>query len=175
VKGNQPRLHEAVQDCFTGHEAPEHVWSETSTGHGRHETRCYSSTTLLPTGIHTRWPSIRTALRVVRTRSSRGATSTETTYAITSREVRSQLDLQAIGKAWRGHWAIENRLHHVRDVVLREDACRARKGNAAQAHACLRNLILGVLTSQGDRQIAATLRQYRFGARHWTEFTGSPP
>ncbi len=28
--------------------------------------------------------------------------------------------------AIRGHWAIENPFHHVRDVVLREDACRVR-------------------------------------------------
>ena len=42
-----------------------------------------------------------------------------------------------------GHRAIENRLHHKRDTVLGEDACRTRK--AAQSLAALRNLLLGFL------------------------------
>ena len=29
---------------------------------------------------------------------------------------------------WRGHWGLENRLHWVRDAVLREDHCGANVG-----------------------------------------------
>jgi predicted transposase YbfD/YdcC len=39
----------------------------------------------------------------------------------------------------RDHCRIENCLHYVRDVTLREDACRVCKGNAPQVLAALRD------------------------------------
>lgn len=47
----------------------------------------------------------------------------------------------------RTHWAIENQLHHVRDVTFEEDQCRARKGGSAQMLAALRNVAVH-LTSE---------------------------
>jgi hypothetical protein len=55
----------------------------------------------------------------------------------------AQANAASLGGIRRGHWAIENRLHHKRDTVLGEDACRTRK--AAQSLAALRNLLLGFL------------------------------
>jgi len=55
----------------------------------------------------------------------------------------AQANAASLGGIGRGHWAIENRLHHKRDTVLGEDACRTRK--AAQSLAALRNLLLGFL------------------------------
>jgi predicted transposase YbfD/YdcC len=43
-------------------------------------------------------------------------------------------------RIWRGHWAIENRSHYIRDVPLGEDACRVRNGQAPQLLAAIRNL-----------------------------------
>ena len=40
----------------------------------------------------------------------------------------------------RGHWAIENQVHYVRDVTFGEDASRIRSGAAPQAMAAMRNL-----------------------------------
>lgn len=57
---------------------------------------------------------------------------------------------------WRGHWQIENRSHHKRDTIWREDACRTRKG--AQAFAALRNLMLSLFHLNGPEQV---LRQTR--------------
>ncbi len=49
----------------------------------------------------------------------------------------------------RGHWAIENRLHHCKDRTMREDAQQAKKG--ASNIARLRSLALGLLESfSGD-------------------------
>jgi hypothetical protein len=47
----------------------------------------------------------------------------------------------------RAHWAIENRLHYVRDVSMDEDRCRVRAG--ARALATLRNLVLNIIRSRG--------------------------
>ena len=43
----------------------------------------------------------------------------ETEYAITS----SLASAEVLYTHWRGHWEIENRSHHKRDTVWREDAC----------------------------------------------------
>ena len=57
----------------------------------------------------------------------------------------------------RNHWAIENKLHHKRDTVFAEDACRTRK--AAQALAALRNLLLGFL-HQLNRPVLRSVRSF---------------
>lgn len=45
----------------------------------------------------------------------------------------------------RGHWAaIENGVHHRRDVSFGEDACRVADRSAAHALATLRNLAIGL-------------------------------
>lgn len=39
----------------------------------------------------------------------------------------------AMVAAWiRGHWAIEDRLHYVRDLTYDEDRCRVRTGTGAE-------------------------------------------
>jgi hypothetical protein len=49
----------------------------------------------------------------------------------------------------RGHWsAIENGVHHRRDVSLGEDACRIAQRSAAHALATLRNLAIGLYEIQ---------------------------
>jgi hypothetical protein len=49
----------------------------------------------------------------------------------------------------RAHWAIENRLHYVRDVSCREDQARTRVGNAPQVLAACRNTALTLLRRMG--------------------------
>ncbi len=58
----------------------------------------------------------------------------------------------------RGHWAIENRVHYVRDRTFDEDRSQVRTHSAAQGMASLRNLVLGLLRLAGARNIAAALR-----------------
>jgi hypothetical protein len=60
----------------------------------------------------------------------------------------------------RGHWAIENGLHWVRDVTFAEDASQVRTGTAPQVMASLRNLAIGVLSRAGPVNLAAALRHH---------------
>jgi hypothetical protein len=60
----------------------------------------------------------------------------------------------------RGHWAIENGLHWVRDVTFAEDASQVRTGTAPQVMASLRNLVIGVLCRAGPVNLAAALRHH---------------
>ena len=76
----------------------------------------------------------------------------EAEYGLTS----SLAPAEVLYTYWRGHWEIENRSHHKRDTVWREDACRTRKG--AQAFAALRNLLPSLFHLNGPEQV---LRQAR--------------
>jgi len=60
----------------------------------------------------------------------------------------------------RAHWTVENQVHYVRDVALREDACRAATGNLPRALATLRNLAIGALRLAGWTNIASGLRKH---------------
>ena len=62
-------------------------------------------------------------------------------------------------RLWRGHWAIENRLHYVRDVTFGEDASQVRSGAAPEVLAALRNTVIGLLRAAGHTNIAAARRQ----------------
>jgi len=63
----------------------------------------------------------------------------------------------------RGHWAIENKVHWVRDVTFDEDRSRIRTGAGAQTMAALRNVALNLLRAAGVKNIAAGTRHC---ARH---------
>jgi hypothetical protein len=66
----------------------------------------------------------------------------------------------ALQTLWRGHWAIENGLHHMRDVTFDEDCCQVRSGRAPEALAAVRNTVIGVVHRAGATNVAAALRSY---------------
>ena len=57
---------------------------------------------------------------------------------------------------------IENRLHYVRDVTMKEDASQVGSGAAPQVMAALRNAVLGLLRQTGAANIASALRHYSY-------------
>ena len=69
--------------------------------------------------------------RITRERIVRGKKTIETVCAITSL-TPEQADAEQLLALSRAHWAIENRLHHVRDVSCREDQARTHVGSAPQ-------------------------------------------
>jgi hypothetical protein len=61
--------------------------------------------------------------------------------------------------AWvNGHWAIENQLHWVRDVVYDEDRSGLRRGNAPRVMATIRNTAITLIRTAGATTIARTQR-----------------
>jgi predicted transposase YbfD/YdcC len=65
----------------------------------------------------------------------------------TSREARSYLsslsgEAGRVGGAVRAHWGSENRAHWILAIAFAEDACRVRRGEAAQDFAILRRVAL---------------------------------
>ncbi len=58
----------------------------------------------------------------------------------------------------RGHWQIENRLHHVRDMAYDEDRSQVRRHGRPHAMATLRNVAISLLRLAGAENIAAATR-----------------
>jgi predicted transposase YbfD/YdcC len=166
VKKNQPGLYAALDGlCWAG--ARRHVTRDK--GHGRHETRRHLVMDA-PDEIRALFPHAAQVARVVRTRTvthwkGNGKTwtrvtetSSETVYLITSLTAREAGPEQIAAYA-RGHWGIENQVHLVRDVTLREDSSKVRAQSRPRNLATLRNITTGLIRQAGRSDIAATIRE----------------
>ncbi|MFG2785973.1 ISAs1 family transposase [Streptomyces prunicolor] len=114
---------------------------------------------------HLDYPDARQALQVVRWRAdfTTGKLTIERVYLITSLPPGAATGAQLAD--WiRGHWKIENLLHHVRDRTFREDDSKIHAGHLPRIMAGLRNLAIGVHRQDGHTNIAAALRHT---ARDW--------
>lgn len=94
-----------------------------------------------------------------------GSSREEWSYALTSLPPQ-QADAARLEQLWRGHWQIENGLHHVRDVTLGEDACQVRKDRAPAHLAACRNTALNLLRRAGVTNVAAALRRHAMYPAH---------
>lgn len=170
LKENQPTLHELVADHFT-HAGSDPALSQRShrtltKGHGRLEVRrCVACddpavlTWLDPAGT---WPGLRSIAMVEAERRVGDTVSREVRYYLSSLPA----DAKQIGRAVRGHWGIENRLHWVLDVAFREDECRVRTGHAAENFAVLRQMALNLLRRESTVKVGVKAKRLTAG---WDE------
>ncbi|MFJ2095335.1 ISAs1 family transposase [Streptomyces sp. NPDC087901] len=153
VKKNHPGLYAQVtglpwNDVPLGHRTRDHA-------HHRDEVRRLKAAAF----SHLDYPAARQAIQVVRWRSdlSTRKLTIERVYLITSLSVFDATCTELA--TWiRGHWGIENLLHHVRDRTFREDDSKVPTGTLPRAMASLRNLAISVFRQDGQTNIAAALR-----------------
>jgi predicted transposase YbfD/YdcC len=130
--------------------------------HGRLEVRTLVTTTQLD-AEYLNFPGVKQCFQITRTRTStdrttgQPKTTSEVVYGITSLS-RDRADAAMLQSMIRSHWGIENKLHHVRDQTLGEDACRVRIKSAPAVLSTLRNTTLTLLRRAGHTNIAAALR-----------------
>jgi len=156
VKANQPDLLWAVRTLFT--DPPSGECFATAVRWDQHGDRVerrqlWASAALVE---YLDWPGAQQVLCVERTCARNGQTTRQVRYAITS--LGPDVAAATLLGYVRGHWAIENRLHWVRDVTMGEDVSQVRSGAAPQIMAALRNTVLGLLRGAGWTNIAAALR-----------------
>jgi predicted transposase YbfD/YdcC len=155
VKASQPTL---LDRCarLPWHRVP--VGDHTrDRGHGRVELRTLKAISVR----HFGFPHAAQVLQITRKTRDLGSSRwrTVTVYAITS--LPFQLAHPArLANLLRGHWAIENGLHYVRDTTFAEDASQVRSGAGPHVMASLRNLAIGVLSRAGPVNLAAALRRH---------------
>ena len=160
VKGNQPGVLQAIQDAFADQQdAVMHI-ADLDTGHGRIVAqRC----SVLPaTGIvpEADWPGCAVIGRIDSLRQVKGNTSElEQRYYISSRNLAPA----ELAPAVRAHWAIENQLHWVMDVTMREDASTIRKDHAPENLSLLKKIVLNILRTDtsGRKKLSLRIRRKR--------------
>ncbi len=161
VKANQPTLLGEVTLLFD-QPPPGAVFAE-AFSHGthgsRHEQRRLWASGALTTYLATLgWPSVGQVLRLERVTVERGVTTRQVRHLITS--LPRSVPAHRLLKLARDHWAIENRLHYVRDVTCGEDASTVRSGAAPQVMSGLRSAHLALLRHAGWRNMAEAHRHY---------------
>ena len=131
-------------------------------GHGREETRLYTTARLdnqtthrISDVVRQDWPGLVGVGRVVSTRTVKGKTTTQHRYYLLT-----DPDVKRFAKAVRGHWGIENQLHWVLDVTMGEDANRTSKDHGPENLAILRRLALNLLRMARE-QTKKTMKKMR--------------
>lgn len=151
LKGNHPSLHEAVVEYFADRQtlAGLSTAATTDADHGRIETRrAWVSHDLNwlrgPKSASTEpilLPDMACLGMIEATVEHRGKTTVTRHYHVSSRLLAPKDYLEGA----RAHWAVENGLHWVLDVVFDEDRARNRKDHGPENLATLRKLALNIL------------------------------
>jgi len=159
VKGNQPELFKAVQKiaqeetpCAPTASPFEHA------ARSRIESRKLTVFTPQPAALPLTWERhVQAVIQVERstetfqTKTGTWGKRQETSFYVAD-HTATPADFAA---AVRGHWAIENRLHYVRDVTLGEDASRIRRNPGIFSR--LRSFALNILRRNNVTNVAAAL------------------
>jgi predicted transposase YbfD/YdcC len=161
VKENQERLLLQCRSITQDYNAQDTHRSR-GKGHGRSEQRTVRSFRIpdhKQSWFRSRgWKEIVMIVEVERhrslfaTKTKRWERSTEIAHYVST----IALSAEQFAEGIRGHWGIENRNHHVRDVSMGEDASRIRRNPEIMVK--LRSIALNLLRSTGARNI----KQARF-------------
>ncbi|MGH9354072.1 MAG: ISAs1 family transposase [Terriglobia bacterium] len=166
LKGNQEAVHEEVKtfldQALVEQQSPRApgvplsaaaarlaCWETVEKDHGRFEIRRYCQSAELGWFADGgKWEGLKSVGMVESVREWKGKTTIERRYFLSS----LPLGVETFARAVRGHWGVENKLHRVLDVCLREDQSRARTGYAAENLATLRRLALNMLKREQTKK-----------------------
>jgi predicted transposase YbfD/YdcC len=173
LKGNQGSLRDDAELFVTEQKASGFVDAEISRDttvdgdHGRIETR---TTTVIHDveWLQQRhsWPGLKAVVIVESCREIIGKIERETRYYITSMSMTAV----HLGHVIRSHWAIENSLHWVMDMVFRDDECRVRTDHAPANFATIKHMAINLLRRPPGKQ---SLRGRRKAASWDDDFLAS--
>ncbi len=163
LKGNHETVHEEVKSFLDAAVAeknaqpvkPSRAAATLATletvekDHGRIETRRYYQSVALDWfADRPQWEGLQSVGLVEAIREIGAERTVERRYYLSS----LPLDVATFARAVRGHWGVENKLHWVLDVQMREDQSRARAGYAAENLATLRRLALNLLKRENTKR-----------------------
>lgn len=171
LKGNQPTLHEEAKAAFAEarkdrrRSIEENVPPQIETvesvdgGHGRIETRratvCTGFSEWAPSASRFRGIQTLVEIHAERVSSTTGEVQSETRYYISSRLLTAAQANDSV----RAHWLIENQLHWCLDMTFNEDACRIRKGYAAENLVVIRHFAISILRQYSGDNYSITRRR----------------
>ncbi len=161
VKANAPDLAATLTHCLQRRGAQVFRAQTSNRGHGRYEERHLEMVATSPS--ETGWPHTFTACRLVRRRQQwrRGqilSDSTSTALYVASFPVTTHTP-EKVQALIRGHWSIENGLHHRKDRSLDEDRNRAAATGSGRVCCALRSLTALIF---GRAKLSLGVLQHRF-------------
>lgn len=148
LKRNQSKLFADVERRFAGKAKRQTTERIEDAVHDRRERRRASIIRDRAFAVAHRFPGAVAIARIICWRRARGKPADKplVRYFLLS----SYLPPNRLLDIVRAHWAIENRLHWILDVVFAEDASRARMDNAPENLAILRRLALNLLRAHPE-------------------------
>jgi predicted transposase YbfD/YdcC len=160
LKGNRGALHSYVKERFAEAEKAGYpnmkVFKSIDKAHGRTEGRIVRTMPMgpLPDSIKAPWADIKTIVEIGRVRLGDTLTAHRAYYLTSHRADPKQLAARI-----RGHWSIENQLHHCLDVSFGEDRRSIRSKNAAQNFALITRYALSILKRDPTKMSVAMKRR----------------
>ena len=115
-----------------------------------------SPLSLDPDSTLDKWEGLKSIHKMTRVRTDKKTdkSSSETTFYISS-----LTDGTEVFKLIREHWAVENKLHYMLDMLFREDYSTKRAGNAAQNMNIINKINLTIIQRLKDKlKATSTLR-----------------
>jgi predicted transposase YbfD/YdcC len=153
LKGNQASLRADVE-LFAAEQKARDFADTTITrdttvdgGHGRIETR--ATTVIHDVGwLQKRhhWPGLKAVVMVESSRETNGKIECETRLYLTSLIMAAA----QMGPVVRDHWAIENSLHWVMDMMFRDDECRVRTEHAPANFTTIKHMAHNLLRTAAN-------------------------
>lgn len=164
VKGNAEDLRRHIEHILHCNRDQLQYARTVDKGHGRIETREIEMTATTP--FETGWPHTHTVCRATRRREIRRrgqtvSTSIEEVFYVASFAAPTYAPEDVL-KLIRGHWTIENGLHHRKDRSMDEDRNRAARKGCAAAMSCIRSLAALIL---GRARESLSVVQRRFSGK----------
>jgi len=162
LKGNQGTLHRDV--CGYFEQGQKRHWcampvaygQSCDLGHRRKEVRClWWWTDVSWLAKAQAWRDLRSIVMFEHEPHTASGVSVERRFYLSSLAVTAEQMLGAI----RSHWGVENQLHWVLDVVLREDESRIRPGDGGQNMAVLRHLAFNLLRKNATKRLSLCMRR----------------
>jgi predicted transposase YbfD/YdcC len=168
VKDNQPETRQAIEtlfqpeECRPGFSDGPHDFRTARTtdkAHGRLEQRTLTISSELKEYLD--WPYCEQVFKLERhvVRIKDNKVMDEVVYGLTSLTADEAGPDQVLDFV-RGQWGIENGLHYRRDATLREDWCCVRIGSAPQMLTLINNVVLGLLSRRGVRNVPEARRRF---------------
>ena len=156
VKGNQKKLKDSIQEYTVKNDSDDRYYKKEK-NRGRienRETKVYKN---VRGSEFTKWKGIRDIIVVHRWGIRENKEFDETHYFISSRK---NTTAKIYAKGIRQHWWIENKVHWVKDVILREDNSLVKDKQLAENLSLIRMIVMNLYRLKNYMSIKYAIEKY---------------
>jgi len=155
VKKNQLGLYKQIEQIFSIAQQHSSSYTTIELNKGRLESRRIVTSNTLD-GISKEWKGLKQLVRIERFVKEQSKVKEEIAYFISSKNENAIFYEEGI----RSHWSIENTLHWVKDVTLKEDASKIRTGNAPQNISTIKNMSMNLFRINNYSSLPQAMRLF---------------